>query len=171
MIHLAKEAKVMLTCNLWQQTGLCNGAMGTVSEILYAQDQRPPNLPIAVLVNFDVYTGPPFLLSQPKCIPVPPTTFQWHNGTTQQSRQQLPLRLCYAMTIHKAQGQTLTKAVIDLGNKEMAAGCTFVAISRLKSLSDGIFQPMSFQRLLSIGRLKSLQARLEEENQLETIAL
>ena len=26
---LAEGAKVMLTCNLWQQTGLCNGATGT----------------------------------------------------------------------------------------------------------------------------------------------
>ena len=36
----------------------------------------------------------------------------------------------------------------------MAAGCTFVALSRLKSLSDEIIQPMSFKRLESIGNSK-----------------
>lgn len=106
VIHLAKAAKVMLTCNLWQQSGLCNGAIGTVNEILYAEGQRPPNLPIAVTVNFTEYTGPPFLPSKPKCIPIAPLTLQWHNGSTQLSRQQLPLRLSYAISIHKSQGQT-----------------------------------------------------------------
>jgi hypothetical protein len=53
-----------------------------------------------------------------------------------------PLRLSYAMTIHKSQGQTLDKAVINIGSKERAAGCTFVAISHLRHLSDG---PMSFE--------------------------
>ena len=56
-----------------------------------------------------------------------PIVFEWHNGLTPLSRQQLPLRLSYAITIHKSQGQTMTKAVIDLGDKEMAAGCSFVA--------------------------------------------
>ena len=42
----------MLTSNLWQQAGLCNGAQGIVSDILYAQGQKPPSLPIGILVNF-----------------------------------------------------------------------------------------------------------------------
>jgi ATP-dependent exoDNAse (exonuclease V) alpha subunit len=151
VVHLAKGAKVMLTSNLWQQTGLCNGAIGVIDEILYAEGQKPPNLPIAVTVNFPEYTGPPFMASKPKCIPIAPLTFQWHNGSTQLSRQQLPLRLSYAITIHKSQGQTLTKAVIDIGDREMAAGCTFVAISRMKRLSDCIIQPMPYKRLQSIG--------------------
>ena len=39
--------------------------------------------------------------------------------------------LSYNITIHKSQGQTLSKAVIDIGDKEMTAGCTFVAVSSL----------------------------------------
>ena len=80
--------------------------------------------------------------------------FEWHNGLQTLSRQQIPLRLSYAMTIHKSQGQTMTKAVIDFGNKEMAAGCTFVALSRLKSLSGLIITPVTFERLQAIGEMK-----------------
>ena len=76
----------------------------------------------------------------------------------------------YAMTIHKSQGQTMTKAVIDIGDREMAAGCTFVALSRLKTLSGLLIQPMSFERLKSIGHLKRLQQRLKEEERLERLA-
>ena len=43
----------MLMANLWQEVGLCNGAAGTVSHLLYHEGHAPPNLPIAVLVNFD----------------------------------------------------------------------------------------------------------------------
>ena len=42
----------------------------------------------------------------------------------------------------------MTKAVIDIGDKEMAAGCTFVALSRLKSLSGLLIQPMTYNRLV-----------------------
>ena len=45
----------------------------------------------------------------------------------------------------------MTKAVIDIGNKEMAAGCTFVALSRLKTLFGLLIQPMAVERLRSIG--------------------
>lgn len=45
----------------------------------------------------------------------------------------------------------------------MAAGCTFVVVSRLRSLTDGIFEPITFQRLASIGNMKWLKQRLTEE--------
>ncbi len=47
---------------------------------------------------------------------------------------QFPLRLAWAVTIHKAQGKTLDEAIIDLGPKAFAAGQTYVAFSRLTSL-------------------------------------
>lgn len=171
-IHLATGAKVMLTANTWQQAGLCNGATGTVDSILYAEGHRPPNLPIAVLITFNDYSGPPFLPDKPKCIPVTPITFEWYDShSSRLSRQQIPFRLSYAITIHKSQGQTLKRAVIDIGERERAAGTTFVAISRLRSLADGLFQPMPFERLENIGKLKGLQKRVAEEQRLREIAM
>ena len=76
VIFIAVGAEIMLTKNLWQQTGLCNGATGTIDNILYASNQKPPNLPIAVLINFHQYTGPPFIPEKPKCIPVAPMVLE-----------------------------------------------------------------------------------------------
>jgi hypothetical protein len=52
------------------------------------------------------------------------------------SFSQYPLRLAWAITIHKSQGLTFEKAIIDTGNS-FAAGQTYVALSRCVSL-DGI---------------------------------
>ena len=120
-----------MTTNLWQEVGLCNGAAGTVHQILYCDDHQPPDLPVAVLICFDTYAGPSFIPSLPSVLPIPPITFEWAVETQKLSRQQLPLFLRYAITIHKCQGQTLKKAVVDIGKSELAAGCTFVATSRI----------------------------------------
>lgn len=37
VIYLSKGAKVMLTMNLWTDVGLCNGAIGTVLDFVYAE--------------------------------------------------------------------------------------------------------------------------------------
>ena len=119
-----------------------------------------------MLVHFPGYTGPGFINACEKCLPVPPKVFEWMVDGKYLSRQQIPLRLRYAMTIHKSQGQTLPKVVVDLGKGEKVAGCTFVATSRVRSINDIVFEPMTFDRLIAIGRNKNMQKRIEEEQRL-----
>ena len=126
----------------------------------YTKNENPPLLPVSVLVEFIKYNGPPFIPEHPTWVPIPPVTFEW-TTTRRHSRRQLPLRLSYAMTIHKSQSQTLDKAVIDIGDKERTAG--LVALSRLRKLTDIFIKPMTFQRLESISSSKQIKNRLNEE--------
>jgi hypothetical protein len=82
------------------------------------------------------------------------------------SRTQFPLRLAYAITTHKVQGDTLDAGVIALGKSERSLGQTFVQLSRFKKLNQFICQPFPFDRLTKIANSTCLPGRLEEEKRL-----
>jgi ATP-dependent exoDNAse (exonuclease V) alpha subunit len=51
---------------------------------------------------------------------------------------QIPLRLAWAVTVHKSQGQTYDEVVVDMGRGAFSPGQTYVALSRVRSL-DGLY--------------------------------
>ena len=166
VINLCKDARIMLTSNLWIEAGLVNGAMGTVKAIAYLRGS-PPDLPQAVMVKFDHYSGPTL---HDGTIPIVPLKRTWVEGNTVMSRQQLPLKLAWAITIHKAQGLTMNKVVIDIGKREFTPGLTFVACSRVRRLSDLAFKPsFDFQRLQSLAGSQRLLERKSEDDRLQVL--
>ena len=165
MICTAHGARVMLTANLWTEVGLANGAMGTVIAICYKSGQAPPQLPVSVMVQFDCYRGPTL---PDGTVPIAPIRHTWFTSSGQCSRLQLPLKLAWAVTIHKAQGLTLDKVVIDVGKKEFSCGLTFVACSRVRRLTDMLFDPpFPFERVANLARSQRLQERLLEDTRLQ----
>ena len=73
------------------------------------------------------------------------------------------------MTIHKSQGQTLDKIVVDLGKKESSLGITFVASSRVKNYKNFMIEPFSLERLQKISQSKNLNQRVVEEIRINEI--
>jgi len=113
---LAKGAQVMLITNLAPEKGLVNGSRG-------------------VVVGFeegDLHT-PIVLFRNGKELPI--THASWEVPDMPGiKRKQIPLRLAYAITIHKAQGATLDCALIDVGSRTFEVGQAYVALSRVKDL-------------------------------------
>ena len=163
-LQICIGAQIMLTSNLMVESGLVNGTIGEVKEIVYASGTKPPHLPVSVNVFFPKYSG----TTLPNLtVPICPITRSWTRADGQCSRRQIPLRLSWAVTIHKAQGMTLDKACICLGEKDFATGISFVAMSRVRKLEDILFPcPFTFQRLKSL-KTDSMIVRLEEEKRLD----
>ncbi|CAG8800536.1 653_t:CDS:1, partial [Cetraspora pellucida] len=75
--------------------------------------------------------------------------------------------LAKIITIYKSQDLTLLQTVLDIGNKEFAIGLTFVAISRVRALSDLLFNStFTYSKLQKLGKSTRLQQRLVEEQRL-----
>ncbi|KJK73474.1 hypothetical protein H634G_11287 [Metarhizium anisopliae BRIP 53293] len=152
--NLAKQvpvcigARLMLTCNLWQQVGLCNGARGTVYDIGWAPGADPiRDQPCVIMMEFDKYTGPAFLTTADgrKIVPILPVVRDFLVGATLCTRTQFPLIVCYAITVHTSQSITEDRIVTDLSCRDFQTGLSYVAVSRVKTLQ-GLMLDAPFDR-------------------------
>jgi ATP-dependent exoDNAse (exonuclease V) alpha subunit len=147
-----------------------NATTGVVEDIIWAPESSRSDLPIAVMVSCKTFKGPTLWRTEPRpdfptgipIVPVTPltTTFELEGKTL--SRTQLPLRMAWAVTIHKSQGLTLDRIRLGLGKKEFSTGLTFVALSRVKTF-DGIaiVDRLVFSRVRKLGG-KHLQSRIDD---------
>jgi ATP-dependent DNA helicase PIF1 len=87
------------------------------------------------VVEFNIDGAPIIELYNGKKIKVKPEIWAIEeDGKIKASISQLPLRLAWAITIHKSQGMSLDNAEIDLSNS-FAYGMGYVALSRVRTLS------------------------------------
>lgn len=169
-IHLSIGCNVTLTLNTWNKKGLVNGAFGTIKDIIYPDIEFTNNtLPETIIIHFPKYDGPQFFHAENKHNWIPINAKNMYSKRTNSSRTQYPLRLAYAITTHKVQGETLLSGVVNLGESEKSLGQTFVQIFRFKKLSQFLIQPFAFDRLLKIAKSESLAPRLKEEKNLKTL--
>jgi ATP-dependent DNA helicase PIF1 len=114
---LKKCAYVMCIANLDLGLGIANGTTGIVV------DFTPEKLPIVQFDKHKIVIGKK----------------EWKSENVPGiSVFQIPLILAWGITIHKAQGLTLDKAIVDIGKDLFEAGQMYVALSRIKSL-DGVY--------------------------------
>ncbi len=78
------------------------------------------------------------------------------------SFHQLPLRLSWAVTIHKSQGKTFKKAMIDFQNGTFSHGQAYVALSRCTGLRGlSLKRPMRFNDIIVDSRVNKFLKKIE----------
>jgi hypothetical protein len=153
-VSLRVGARVMLLKNLDQRAGLVNGSIGVVSTFVDADQVsrdllNPPNsrdwlrritksaMPKFPVVRFSVQrysTHDRRLVPADRDLVVQPQSWTVLSGTRELAfRWQIPLKLAWAITIHKSQGMTLQNVNVDFDGMFEDAQA-YVALSRCTTL-------------------------------------
>jgi ATP-dependent DNA helicase PIF1 len=108
-----------------------------VMAVKNSAERKYVNGSIGEVVGFEPYTDYPIVLFQNgKEVSMVPDTWELRDGDKKRaSITQIPLRLAWAITVHKSQGMTLDAARIDL-RKAFVEGMGYVALSRVKNVNN-----------------------------------
>ena len=112
-IELCIGSQVVVLANIDQEKGIVNGTRGCVTEL-------KKKSVVIKRVNGSTYE------------------IEYHKNVSIEDKEvfisHMPLKLAYALTIHKAQGMTLDAVEIDIGPNIFAAGQAYTALSRAQNL-------------------------------------
>jgi ATP-dependent DNA helicase PIF1 len=152
IVHLRVGAQVMCVVNMEESvttaaTPICNGSQGVIVRMTETTTSLSPALPVVRFNNGLEMT-------------IHPHTWLSENipgiGVSQ-----IPLILSWAITIHKSQGATLERCIIDIGERVFEAGQSYVALSRIKSLQGMSIMSYDVSRIMVNKRVKTFYTDLE----------
>ena len=128
-------------------------------------------IPIVLVKLNDKYVGPSFVDGVDGVVPIVPYKMSWgksKKNELQTSRLGLPLRLAYAITIHKVQGLTCPKVVFhseQVPNSKFA----YVALSRVTHRQNIVMtKELSYEKLKNSGKRDPF---IQDSERLEELAI
>lgn len=145
------------------ELALKEGAL--VMAVKNAADRKYANGSLGTVIDFDVLTNYPIVkFRNGKTITMMPDTWELRDGDKKRaSITQIPLRLAWAITVHKSQGMTLDAARIDLG-KAFVEGMGYVALSRVKNLRNLYLAGLNRMALRVSQDAIQINAKLQERS-------
>ena len=167
VLSLKKGATVIFIKNNFEE-GYMNGTLGKVVDFTDEDDIRGGELPIV-----EIFSGRKIIVKKE----------DWakenDKGEVKAFVSQIPMRLAWALTIHKSQGMTLDAAEIDL-SQTFEVGQGYVALSRIKSIKglrlmgmnevalkvdDSVLRVDKNMRMLSSLNVRKWKSFTEEEKE------
>jgi ATP-dependent DNA helicase PIF1 len=148
-IHLKVGAQVMCVVNMEETlttsaTPICNGSQGVIVRMTDSTIQPLPivrfNNGLEMTVNYHTWLS---------------------DNIPGIGVSQIPLILSWAITIHKSQGATLDRCIIDIGGGVFEAGQSYVALSRIKSLEGVSIMSYDVSRIMVNKRVKAFYGELD----------
>lgn len=126
-------ATLKRSCLAMERLALKKGAL--VMAIKNSQDRKYVNGSLGIVTGFEKGTELPVIeFRNGKTVTMKAESWELRDGDKKRAGlSQIPLRLAWAITVHKSQGMTLDAARIDL-RKAFVEGMGYVALSRVKRL-------------------------------------
>ena len=142
-IELCIGAQVVVLANVDQDKGIVNGTRGMITNLT-------PKTVTIKRVNGSLHEIKYF-----SCI---------NSENPEMKVSYMPIKLAYALTIHRSQGATLDAIEIDIGDKIFAAGQAYTAISRAKDLKSIKIKDVSKESFITRKSVIKFYKKLEDKH-------
>lgn len=141
-----------------------------VMAVKNSQDRKYANGSLGVVSDFEPVTEYPIVeFFNGRTVSMVPDTWELRDGDRKRaSISQIPLRLAWAITVHKSQGMTLDAARIDL-RKAFVEGMGYVALSRVKSLDNLYLTGINQMALRASEEARSIDETLRQQGKADAM--
>jgi ATP-dependent DNA helicase PIF1 len=141
-VDICINAQIIVTANISQDTGIVNGTRGIVSALNHNSITiKTVNNKLVDITYFK-------------------TTYSEDNTMYFHS---MPIKLAYALSIHKSQGATLDAIEINIGKDIFAAGQAYTALSRTRSLDNVIIKDVSIDSFIVKEEVLQFYSKIDKK--------